>query len=285
MILVSLSQFAQARSYDDIIASNEITIAVYRDFPPYSFEQNGQAKGIDIHLANAIAHGLGVKLTLLWATPGETTADDLRMYLWKGNNLHTNDGTRVKADLMLRIPYDKNYAQMRDDQGLLVHEQVHMFAPYQQERWQIAYNPNKLEQIATMAVFQYHKVGVEINSAPQFYLTTAFNGRLRNNTKTYLDIRDAFAAMTQTNAVDAVMGIKSQIEWLHQQHPKQTHISQQTYPLFDTYKWDIGMAVGNDYRQLAYAIEDILLNQLKQQHLHQWATQFGVSYQQPELYQ
>ena len=39
-----LSTFAFARSIDDIKNSGEIFIAVYENFPPYSYVENGVAK-------------------------------------------------------------------------------------------------------------------------------------------------------------------------------------------------------------------------------------------------
>ncbi len=57
---------AFARSYDDIIETNEITVAVYNDFVPFSYQENEQAKGIDIDIAKHIAKQLGVTLKLRW---------------------------------------------------------------------------------------------------------------------------------------------------------------------------------------------------------------------------
>ena len=121
----ALSAFGEARSLDDIKDSGLIRIAVYTDYPPFSFIENDNPTGIDIDIAREIASALGVELELIWMTPGETTEDDFRNYLWKGHIIH-----RIKADVMMRAPYDPSFSQKRDDVGLLVNELVHMFAHF-----------------------------------------------------------------------------------------------------------------------------------------------------------
>ncbi|HBA56291.1 MAG TPA: amino acid ABC transporter substrate-binding protein, partial [Alteromonas macleodii] len=81
----ALSAFGEARSLDDIKDSGLIRIAVYTDYPPFSFIENDSPTGIDIDIAREIASALGVELELIWMTPGETTEDDFRNYLWKGH--------------------------------------------------------------------------------------------------------------------------------------------------------------------------------------------------------
>ena len=107
-LLISLNLVA--RSIDDIKASGEIIIAVYENFPPYSFMQNDEPKGIDVELGKKIADSLDVKPKFNFAaTTGESLADDLRSNIWKGNTVHKN-----KADIMLRVPYDYDYLRLTD---------------------------------------------------------------------------------------------------------------------------------------------------------------------------
>lgn len=61
---------AQVRNYDEMIAAGELKVAVYKDFAPYSFEDAGQPRGVDVELAQALAKALGVRLTLIWAPAG-----------------------------------------------------------------------------------------------------------------------------------------------------------------------------------------------------------------------
>ncbi|RGP39644.1 substrate-binding periplasmic protein [Colwellia ponticola] len=270
---------AFARSYDDIIESNEITVAVYSDFIPFSYQENGEPKGIDIEVAKHIAKALGVTLRFRWVTADENVEDDLRNNLWKGHYLK-----RTIADLMLRVPYDTKYTQLRDDLGERVHQQVHMFAPYHTESWKIIFNTKKIEEVTTMAIFQYHNIGVEVDSIPQFYLISAFNGRMRNKTKQFSSLALAISAMDE-NKVDAVMGLRSQVS--HYQHKLASpsyQLAKNAFPMIGTQQWDIGMAVKSDYRQLGYAVGDIVNDMVKQGVMEKIFLQYNAIYQMPELY-
>lgn len=226
---------------------------MYSDYLPFSAKVDGQAVGIDVDIAQHIAHTLKLELRLKWMTADESTEDDLRNNIWKGHFLD-----RTKADLMMRVPYDKDYSLKRDDVGLLVHELVHMFAPYHTETWKIMFNQQKLEAVPTMALFQYHPIGVEVDSIPQFYLLSAFRGSMRKNTYQFDSLSLAVKGM-QAQKVDAVMGLRSQISALHHTlDPKQYLLANNAFPLLGKQKWDIGLAVHADYRALAYEVGDII---------------------------
>ncbi|MEY8213294.1 MAG: transporter substrate-binding domain-containing protein [Colwellia sp.] len=283
-IIFSAAPFC--RSYDDIIESNEIFIAVYNDFPPFSYKDNGKAKGIDIDLAQIIAKQLDVKLRLRWMTADENVDDDLRNNLWKGHYLK-----KTVADLMLRVPYDRDYSLIRDDIGELVHQHVHMFAPYHTESWKIIYNNEKIDSVDTIGVFQYYDIGVEIDSVPQFYLSSAFRGSMRDHAKQFLSIKDAMDAMT-VNEVDAVMGLNSQISYFQNKISVNDTISENHYvlaendfPMMGKPQWDIGMAVKADYRQLGYAVADIVEAMVAQGELEHIFSNYHVLYKTPNLYQ
>ncbi len=268
-----------ARSYDDIIESNEITVAVYSDFIPFSYQENGEAKGIDIEVAKHIAKQLGVTLRFRWVTADENVEDDLRNNLWKGHFLK-----RSVADLMLRVPYDKAYSELRDDIGERVHEQVHMFAPYHTESWKIVFNAKKIDDVSTMAVFQYHDIGVEVDSIPQFYLLSVFNGRMRNKTKQFPSLALAISAMSEQK-IDAVMGLRSQVShYQHQLNSPTYQLATNAFPMLGKQQWDIGMAVKSDYRQLGYAIADIVEAMVNQGQMKKIFAQHHAVYQVPNLY-
>lgn len=268
-----------ARSYDDIIESNEITVAIYSDFIPFSYQENGQAKGIDIEVAKHIAKQLGVVLKFRWVTADENVEDDLRNNLWKGHYLK-----RSVADLMLRVPYDKKYSELRDDIGERVHKQVHMFAPYHTESWKIVFNTKKIDDVSTMAIFQYHDIGVEVDSIPQFYLMSVFNGRMSKKTKQYNSLPLAISAMHEQK-IDAVMGIRSQVS--HYQHKLASssyQLATNAFPMIGKQQWDIGMAVKSDYRQLGYAVGDIVNDMVNKGIMEKIFLQYNAIYQIPNLY-
>lgn len=264
---------------DDIRDSKEIVIAVYNNFPPFSQKVDGEAVGIDIDIAKQIASSLGVKLSLLWMTPGETTEDDFRNYLWKGHIIH-----KVKADVMMRSPYDREFALKRDDVGLLVNELVHMFAPYHTESWQIIHSKLRLPNVPTMSMFQYHPIGAEIDSIPHFYLMSAFSGAFRENTTHYTTNKDAIDAMKE-GEIDAVMGLRSQISWLHSSlDSKKYQLATNAFPLIGKQKWDMGLAVHNEYRALSYAIEDVVTQMVVSNEMKQLFDKHNVFYEKPAYY-
>ena len=134
-----------ARSIDDIKASGEIVIAVYEDFPPYSFMEDGVPKGIDIELGKKVANSLNVKPIWYFTGSDENLADDLRNTIWRGNLVH-----KTKADVMFRIPYDYDYLRMTNEStGELENEMVTIKGPYQSEKWIIATNKEIIPQIET----------------------------------------------------------------------------------------------------------------------------------------
>jgi len=279
------SATAFCRSYDDIIESNEIVIAVYNDFQPFSYKEDDKAKGVDIDLAQAIAKQLGVTLRLRWMTADENVDDDLRNNLWKGHYLK-----RTVADLMLRVPYDRDYSLLRDDIGELVHQHVHMFSPYHTESWKIIYNREKVESVKTIAVFQYHDIGVEVDSIPQFYFMSAFRGRMGEHAKPFLSISQAIDGMT-ANKVDAVMGLSSQIS--HYQNIisenstiQASHyvLAENAFPMMGKQQWDIGMAVKSDYRQLVYAVADIVKAMVIEGKMKSIFAKYGAIYKKPDFY-
>ncbi|MBF6031060.1 transporter substrate-binding domain-containing protein [Pseudomonas sp. P115] len=272
---------AQVRSYDQMIAAGELKVAVYNDFAPYSFEDGGTPRGVDVELAQALAKALGVQLQLIWAPAGEKLDDDLRDYIWRGSQLHNQQ----LADLMMRAPYDHKYTQKRNDQGELENGHVVMFGPYQNEQWQVAYDRRRLDSVASVAVFQEHPIGVEVDSVPSFYLTSVFNGMLAAKTRHYPNVPQAFAAM-KAGQVDAVMAMRGEIDWqVHQAHDPQLALAENAYPNMGRQRWEIGMAVHESNRQLAYAVEEALEGLIRDGSLQAIYSHYGLRYEVPEMYQ
>ena len=272
---------AQVRTFDQMIADGELKVAVYKDFAPYSFEDQGQAKGVDVELAQALAKALGVRLQLIWAPPGEKLDDDLRDYIWRGSQLRNQQ----LADLMMRVPYDHDYAQKRNELGELNNDHVVMFGPYQSECWQVAYDRRRLDSVASVAVFEQHPIGVEVDSVPSFYLTSVFNGMLIAKTHHYPDVGRAFAAM-KAGEVDAVMAMRGEIDWqVHQAADPQLALAENAYPNMGKQLWEIGMAVHESNRQLAYAVEEALEGLIRDGTLKALYAGYGLRYEVPQMYQ
>ncbi len=87
-----------------------------------------------------------------------------------------------------------------------------------------------------------------------------------------------------------VMGMSSQLEWLNSPLQKETSQSSQhtkpvltelAFPLLGRADWELGMAVHNNYRQLAYALEDIVLVHIRSGDFSRWAARYGVDFNVP----
>ncbi|WP_299195414.1 transporter substrate-binding domain-containing protein [uncultured Amphritea sp.] len=291
LVVLSLSWAgaAQARLYDDVIASGVIYIGAYKNFPPYSFESEGKPQGVDIEIGRRIAEAFGLKMEVHWITPDESLEDDLRNNVWKGHYLDKDEANPLAmkhlADVMMRVPYDREYAFKRDGQGLLINEQVVLFGPYQRERWQVAFDSEKLERVGTVAVFQYHPIGVEIDSLPAFYLTSAFGGRMRENTIHFFNNAEAFAAM-KAGKVDAVMGMRAEVDWqIGKEQGTRYKLAENGFPTMGKQQWDIGMAVAQSYRQLGNEVETVVDQLIRSGEVEKIYASYNLRYELPGLYQ
>jgi polar amino acid transport system substrate-binding protein len=276
LITIFLSINLFARSIDDIKKSGEITIAVYEDFPPYSFMENGVAKGIDIELGTMIAKSLNVKP--VWSFTGfdENLSADLRNNVWRGNVVHKN-----KSDVMLRIPYDYDYLRITDKStGQLETDMVSIKGPYQSEKWIIATNKAVIPQINTLGIFAYQTVGVEIDLLPDLHLSGFARGILTKNIKHYNKFTDAINDL-KSGKIDAVAGLKSQIEYLldYKNNSDKYYLSE-NIPQMKS-QWDLATAVSSNYRDLSYHIDNVIDKAYKDGEIKKIFDDFGVTYIPP----
>ncbi len=269
---------AEARSYDDVIDSGYIEIAVYNDFPPYSFKEAGVARGTDIEIGKMIAAELGVEPRWFWFNADETLDDDLRNAVWKGHYLN-----RRIADLMMRVPYDPEFSRLIDGYGAVKNDMVVMFGPYHRERWWIARDLGKTGEIRSLANFQYLDIGVEIDTFPDFFLSSVFGGRLRDRVEHYINIFDATGDLIK-GRIAGLVGTRSQLEWGFRESST-PDMSDEGLEHMNRRAWDIGLAVRHNFRQLAYSIEDIVLNLLKRGDIQGIFRQHRLTYEVPAAYQ
>lgn len=257
---------AQARTLEAIHETGFLRIAVYRDFPPYSYLEKGAPAGIDIEIGQKIAEQLGVKPAWFWLTADESLDDDLRNAVWKGHYL----GGGV-ADIMLRVPYDKNYHN----------DKVSVVGRYHRERWTVARNDEKLPELVNLAPFMYHKIGVEVDSVPDLTLTTALGGRLREQVVHYLSISEAMAALQQGDT-DAVAGMRSQLQWCLRGADKQLFaVADDSIVSWPRRAWDIAIAVRKENRQLAEKVDSAIQQFIGGGEMAGVFEKFQVSYEVP----
>lgn len=275
LILLLISSI-NARTLEEIKESGEISIAIYENFPPYSYIENGVEKGIDIDLGKQIASKLGVKPIWYWTGSDENLEDDLRNVIWKGHLIH-----KTKADVMLRVPYDYEFIRQKEKStGELSNELVVMKAPYHAENWVIATDKDKLPELKSLALFQYNTIGVELDTLPDGHFSASFQGKLRHNVKHYASIIDAVKDL-KNKKVNAVAGLKSQLEYaLNFKNNKDKFFMTEKIDYVKS-KWDIGIAVSHEFRALGYEIEGIIEEFYKKGLLKQIFENYNVTYEKP----
>ena len=255
------------QSLDTITERGTILFAVYEDFPPYSWVENGEHKGVDIDLGHAIAADLGVEARFMAVQADENVDGDLRNHLWRG----PLTGGRV-ANVMLHVPYNRELACRN--------EMVVLNGQYFEESIAIAYRRDAYEDGGpTPAYFRYDKVGVENDSLADFYLTSIQNGALVPNMTRYKTPAKAMAAL-RAGEVAAVMGARAQLE--HGLN-EDTAIHQPPLPGLALGKWKLGLAVRHNWRPLSYAVDDAVRAAVQDGRMEAIFAKYGLSYEPPKF--
>jgi len=259
---------AVAAPLDDVMAKGVVRVAVYRDFPPFSHHAGGSGlAGVDVDIAKAIAEKLGVRVDFMELTADENMDDDLRNAVWKGHFL----GGGV-ADIMMHVPVNRAFAQRNDN--------VVIFAPYQRETFAVARDPARIGETAGFPVFQTEKIGVELDSVPDFFLSGTFGGRLRENVAHYPTVELAVAGLRQ-GTVSAVFAPVSQLEAALGPDTSKFPIGKMPAPNLNPSEWEIGLAVKENSRDLAYRVGDIVAELLGDGTMDKIFSHHGLTHNHP----
>ncbi|MGU3545666.1 substrate-binding periplasmic protein [Methylobacterium sp. A52T] len=264
---------AAARPLDQVVADGTLRVAVYGDNAPFSAEETGKPRGIDVDLARAIADRLKVKLDLRVVDAGENVDGDLRLNLWRGDLA----GTPL-ADLMLHVPTDRQLA--------LRNEQVFLTAPYFEQEIAFAYRKGALDGFDRLDDIGDRSVALEGTGAADLMLLTAQGGRFRQNLKHYRSFEEAAKAYLAGDA-PILAGSRAAIEAALSaaKAPKDDNpiaIVPST-GLVKT-RWEIGGAVRTDSRDLAYAVGDAITALNAEGRLRAICESYGVTYAPPKGY-
>ena len=250
------------KDLDQIVERGFIEFAVYEDFAPYSWQEAGQARGVDIELGRLIAEDLGVAARFNFVAAAETVDDDLRNYVWRGPLI----GGRV-SNVMLHVPYNSDL-DCRIEQAVLTGQ-------YFNESIAIAYRRDAYPDSAPLpAYFRYDSVGVENDSIADFYLSSFANGQARPNIRRYTTPAEAMAALA-AGEVMAVMGARGQLEF---GLTEALALHQPPLPGFAVGEWTLGVAVRHTYRPLAYAVDDAVRAAVTDGRLQAIFADYGLTY-------
>lgn len=254
------------KELDALIEQGHMLFAVYEDYPPYSWEDGGTPKGVDVEIARIIAQDLGIEARFNFVAAGENLDADLRNNIWRGALI----GGRI-ANVMMRVPYDSAFKCRV--------EQVVFTGQYAGESIAIAYDKAAYpEEKPVPAYFRFDLVGVENDSISDFYLSGFVGGQLRANIRRYPTTAAALAAL-DAGEVKAVMGPKAELE-----HGLTKHTGLHQPPLagFAVSKWTLGVAVNFRYRPLAYAVDDAIYAALQDGRIAAIYASYGLSHSPPE---
>ena len=229
------------RDFDRILDDGWVEFAVYKDYAPWSWEEQGEATGVDVEIGRLIAAELGVEPRFRLVAAGENLDADLLNYVWKGAVV----GGRV-SDVMLHVPYDSTLVCRV--------EQVTFTGQYATESVAIAYRRDAYpEKAPTPPFFRMDPVAVENNSISDFYLTSLIGpvDTIHRHRTTAAAV-DALAA----GETMAAMGPRAELEAAAARHAD-AELALHAPPMvgFARGSWTVGVAVNFQHKDVAYAVD------------------------------
>jgi ABC-type amino acid transport substrate-binding protein len=251
---------------DQIMDRGFMTFAVYEDYPPYSWEEAGQPRGIDIDIARIIADDLGVEPRFKFVAAGENLDADLRNNIWRGPVV----GGSV-SNVMMRVPYDSAFSCRV--------EQVVFTGQYMMESIAIAYSEAAYPDGGPVpAYFRIDTVAVENDSIADFYLTGFAGGQVAQGVRRYPTMQAAMEALN-AGEVMAAMGPLAQLEF---GAGEGVAIHQPPLPGFAKSKWTLGTGSHFAYRGLSYTVDDAIFAALSDGRIAAIFESYGLTHQPPE---
>ena len=256
-----------AGALDAMRQKGRLRVAVYNDFPPYSFD----GQGIDVDLGKALDERQGPKAEIAWFNADEDMNDDLRNMVWKGHYLGTQP-----ADVMLHVPLDPHLEAQND--------QVRIFGPYHIEAIALARIASRVPEpsgspAVAFNVFTREKIGVEGASGSDSFLMGVLNSRLQENVVHYRSVSLAVAGL-RAGEVAAVMAPRAELEAALK--------NDSAYPVslvkmleLRPSQWPLAMAVKKDDEGLAQAIAAALIGLQEDGTVARIFSHYAVSYQPP----
>jgi len=233
-----------ARAAGDALAAvrerGVLTVAVYRDMPPFHVD----GRGIDVDLADLLAQALGAKASLMPFPAGEDMGDDLRNMVWKGHYLGYGP-----ADVLMHVPVD---APLMD-----ANPQVRIFAPYWRDRVMIARRLDRLPHLETLAQLNGQRVAVPGDTLAGWLMLGADGGAYRGQlSTTWKDGVEAAHAL-QRGEVAAAAGLESELASVL---AGDAGIVITPLPTLHNARsgWAVGLAVKKDAAPLATALQKAL---------------------------
>ncbi|MFZ1430098.1 MAG: transporter substrate-binding domain-containing protein [Geminicoccaceae bacterium] len=256
-------------SLDEIRAKGRLRVGVYADFAPFSTASSNGPQGVDVEIARLVADRLGIPLELVVVQAGDSVDDDLRNHVWRG----TVVGHEV-VNLLLHVPYNRQLAT-RSELAVLVQ-------PYFTETLAIVRDPRQVPEDGEpdLAALEGMRIGVELDSLPDFYLGSTLGGRLRDSVVHYRRPEEALAALL-SGEIAAFMGLRSQIDFGLGKQAERFDLDPIPLPGLRLTSWAVGAAVRENARDLGYAAGDVLATAVRDGTIRAIFAADGLDYQPP----
>ena len=268
---MSLTQFAGARPLDDVIEAGELRVIVYTDAKPFSWEEGGKVVGINSDLGRAIAKQLGVKPKIIARGAGEEVDDDIRSNIWQGPRTGG-----VKGDVMMHVPMERELIA-RNNLAAVSNAYYH-------EEVILALKSDVLGEDADLQSFQDgkgNKVACQFATSTHYFLAFADDGKLRNQVSPFIKFESAAENFLEGGAA-GLMGRRAQIESALGGSDLKLRFLTPEFPETLRSRWNVGMAVKEDSRDLGYAIGGALRKLKASGELAEIFKKYGVSYVNPK---
>ncbi|MEN9893133.1 MAG: hypothetical protein RLY78_3428 [Pseudomonadota bacterium] len=258
-----------ARAQDEKTALQKVRdrgrliVGVYHEMPPFHVA----GRGIDVGLAEALAKGLGVQLSLLPFNAGENMADDLRNMVWRGHYLGYGP-----ADVLLHVPVDRPL--------MVDNPQVQIFGPYYRERVMIARDLQRAPKMDALDDLAGQRIAVPGQSLAGWLLIGTEGGRYREQLQTqFKDGTEAAQALLR-GEVAVAAGHASELETVLSGQRERYAIEPLPLPRMRD-GWPIGMAVRKQATDLAQALQAQLNTLAGNGELARLFAQANVGWRQP----
>lgn len=251
---------------DTIWERGFMTFALYADNPPYSWEEAGRPRGVDVEVARIIAEEIGVEPRFRFVAADEDVQSDLRNTIWKGPIV----GGAV-SNVMMRVPYDSRLKCRV--------EQVVFTGQYAGEALAIAYAEAAYpEDPPVPAYFRFDTVAVENDSLADFYLSSAFGGQMVGNVRRFPTMAAAMDALA-AGEVKAAMGPLAQLEY---GAGEGIGVHRPPLPGLALGEWTAGVGVHFAYRPLSYMVDDAVRFALDDGRITAIFERHGLTHLPPE---
>ena len=254
-----------ARPLDKVRETGVLRVAVYQDYKPYSWRENGQTVGIDVEIAEALAQSLNARLDLFELRADDDINDDLRNGVWRGSVVGASPG-----DVMLHVPYDRRIEQSND--------RVSLFGPYHVDGMAMIVDPGKADSALDLSLFQREKAAVAVGTIGDMILISLHDHALQPNVVHERDLERA-AGDFERGEVAAFYGEASAAEAFARAGQRPFAI---VYPKTGmAADWLVGMAVKSDSRDLGAYLEDSLRKLRESGAVAKIFAKYGVDWRAP----